>query len=122
MSWNYRIVIVVPAASKSVAEEAARSINSTGPAYDGDAFSMMLSANGAEPATHYGLYTSATDEMIAAMSAALPQIFGVMFWRHGVAGELQASNVTDPTGQAWGLDASLTAAGLREVVQPSPYG
>lgn len=113
--WNYRLVIIVPAASKATAEQAARAINSTGPDYEGDAFTIPLSASGSEPAAHYGLYTSATDEMVAAMASALPQIEGVMFWRHGVGGDLQASNVTEPTGQAWGWAESLAAAGLKNV-------
>jgi len=116
--WSWRVVIIVPAASKSVAEAAARQINSTGPDYAGDAFTLALSATGNAPATHYGLYTSATDEMVEEMASALPSISGVQFWRHGVGGDLQASNVTAPSGQAWGWEQSLDAAGLR-VVAPS---
>lgn len=112
--WSFRIVIVVPAVQKAAAEQAARAINSTGPDYEGNAFTVPLSTNGTTPATHYALYTSATEEMVAAMASALPQISGAMFWRHGVGGDLQASNVTEPTGQAWGWPQSLDAAGLRE--------
>lgn len=115
--WNYRVVIIVPAASKLAAESAARAINSTGPDYEGDAFTVPLSADGGE-ATHYGLYTSATDAMVEAMAAALPGIGGAMFWRHGVDGELKASNVTDASGQAWGWQQSLDAAGLRPPDHP----
>jgi hypothetical protein len=110
--WNYRVIIIVPTASKPAAEQAARAINSTGPDYEGDAFTVPLSSDGSQPATHYGLYTSATDEMVAAMADALPSLVGVQYWRHGVGGDLQASNVTEPTGQAWGWQQSLDAAGL----------
>jgi hypothetical protein len=118
MMWNYRVVIIVPAQSKHAAERAAREINSTGSDYEGDAFTAPLSADGSLPATHYGLYTSATDDMVAAMATALPRIAGVQFWRHGVGGDLQASNVTEPTGQAWGWAESLSSAGLKIVDLP----
>lgn len=115
MMWNWRVIIIVPAAAKIVAEQAARKINSTGPDYQGDAFTVALSASGSEPATHWALYTSATDAMVEAMATALPQVGGAQFWRHDVGGALVASNVTDPQGQAWGLGESLAAAGLRQI-------
>lgn len=110
--WNWRIIIIVPAASKATAEQAARLINSSGPDYDGDAFGSPLSARGTQPATHYALYTSATDAMIESMAFALPSIPGVQFWRHDVSGRLAASNVTAANGQQWGYEESLAAAGL----------
>jgi hypothetical protein len=120
MNWNWRLVIIVSAEAKPSAEQAARAINSTGPDYSGDAFNMPLSAGGSEPVTHWGLYTSATDEMVSAMATALPQIGGAMYWRHGVDGSLMASNVTQAYGQPWGLDESLAAAGLKAVETPFP--
>ena len=113
--WKWRLIIIVPAASKPTAEQAARLINSTGPDYDGDAFGSPLSASGTEPATHWSLYTSATDAMVDAMASALPSILGVQFWRHDVSGRLVASNVTAADGQQWGYEESLKAAGLRTV-------
>lgn len=121
-AWSWRVVIIVPAAAKAAAEQSARDINSTGPDYDGDAFTAALSADGTEPATHWGLYTSATDEMVASMADALPAISGVMYWRHDVGGTLAGSNVTEPVGQPWGWGESLAAAGLADVVPPSPMG
>ena len=118
-AWPWRVVIVVPAAAKNVAEQAARAINSTGPDYVGDAFTVALSADGSEPVTHWGLYTSATDEMVAAMAEALPSL-PAMYWRHDVGGTLVASNVTDASGQPWGMDQSLAAASLRPVTRPNP--
>lgn len=114
--WSYRVVIIVPASSKVAAEHAARAINSTGNDYEGDAVTVALSPDGNSPTTHYGLYTSATDEMVAAMASTLLQIAGVAFWRHDVDGMLLASNVTEPAGQEWGFDQSLAAAGLAVVV------
>jgi hypothetical protein len=116
MMWNWRVIIIVPAESKATAEQAARLVNSTGPDYDGDAFCSPLSESGSLPATHWGLYTSATDSMVEAMAFALPSIPGVQFWRHDVAGNLVASNVTDAAGQAWSYEDSLETSGLR----PSP--
>lgn len=118
MDWPYRIIVIVQAASKDEAEAAARAINSTGCDYEGDAFTTPLSADGSQPPTHYGLYTSATDSMIATMAEALPALPGVMFWRHGKDGTLQASNVTEPIGQPWGWGESLAAAGLIDAMTP----
>lgn len=120
MTWNWRVIIIVPDHAKAAAEQAARAINSTGPDYAGTAFTSPLSDSGNNPPTHWGLYTSATDEMVSGMAQALPQIGGAMFWRHGVDGTLAASNVTPPDGQAWGWEKSLEAAGLADVQSPIP--
>ena len=117
--WSYRVVIIVPSASKPAAEQAARAINSTGPGYDGDAFTSPLSSTGGDPATHWGLYTSATDEMVASMASTLPQIGGAMFWRHDIDGRLVASNVTAADGQLWGWPQSIEAAGLTDIRPPA---
>jgi hypothetical protein len=120
MIWKWRVVIFVPTASKSSAEQAARAINSTGPDYSGDAFTLPLSASGLEPATHWGLYTSATDETVDAMATELPQIAGVQYWRHDIDGRLVTSNVSEPESQAWGWADSLDAADLRVIEKPMP--
>lgn len=116
--WNWRVIIIVPSAAKSAAEQAARQINSTGPDYVGDAFTTPLSAGGNNPPTHWALYTSATDEMVAGMASALPSIAGVQYWRHDVAGLLVASNVTQASEQPWGWMQSLEAAGLKQIFPP----
>jgi hypothetical protein len=120
MNWPWRVVVIVPVSSLAVAEVAARAINSTGPEYAGQAFSMQLSASGDSPATHVGLYTSATDEMLTKMNAALPSVPGVMFWRHDTNGILAASNVTVPSGQTWGWTDSIGSVGLKRILPP-PY-
>jgi hypothetical protein len=51
--------------------------------------------------------------MVEAMAFALPSIPGVQFWRHDVAGNLVASNVTDAAGRAWSYEDSLETSGLR---------
>lgn len=122
LMWNWRIIIIVPSAAKAAAEQAARHINSTGPDYSGDAFTLPLSVSGSEPVTNWGLYTSATDAMVEGMATALPQIGGASYWRHDIEGRLAASNVTQPEWQAWGLSESLAAAGLAVVDSPLPNG
>jgi hypothetical protein len=118
MIWSWRVVIVVPSSAKAAAEQAARAVNSSGPDYEGDAFTTPLSASGGNPPTHWALYTSATDEMVDGMASALPQIGGAQFWRHDIDGRLVASNVTQPEGQAWGFAESLDASGLRQIMPP----
>ena len=120
MNWNWRVIIIVSATAKPPAEQAAREINSTGPDYQGDVFTVPLSLTGLEPVTHWALYTSATDQMVAAMAKALPQIGGAAYWRHDIDGTLVASNVTEANGQSWGWGESLAAAGLQAVNPPMP--
>ena len=119
MMWNWRVIIIIPVASKPAAEQAARSINSTGPDYAGDAFNSALSETGTLPVTHWSLYTSATDEMVQAMASALSIIPSVQYWRHDVTGNLVASNVTEADGQPWGYGESLEADGLLTVSMQS---
>jgi hypothetical protein len=116
--YPWRVSIIVLVSAKAAAEEAARGINSTGPEYDGDAFNVALSPAGTDPASHYGLCTSATDEMIAAMFSALAQIPSAMFWRTDTSDRLVASNVTQAEGQPWGWNESLAAADLQPVDIP----
>jgi hypothetical protein len=115
VSFDYRLAIIVPAASLSAADAAARQINPSGPNYDGNAFTVPLSRTGSGSPTHFAMYTAATQEMIAAMADALPSIPGVMYWRHGIGGDLQASNVTSPIGQSWSWEHSMETVELRVV-------
>jgi hypothetical protein len=116
MIWPWRVIIIVPASSRAAANAFAAQID-WGNTDGSEAFGVPLSSNGLTPPTHYAAYTSATDDMVSAMSAALPQVAGVKYWRHDVQGLLVASNVTQPSGQTWGWAESLAAAGL-VVVQP----
>jgi hypothetical protein len=118
--FRWRVSVVVDVSAKAAAEVAARTINSTGPDYDGEAFNVALSASGEGPATHFGLCTSATDEMVSAMFVALTDISSAMFWRTDTEGHLVASNVTLAESQPWGWNESLAAAGLMPVEHPMP--
>lgn len=120
MTWNWRVIVIVPLASVEAAEAAARHINSTGDDYPGDALTTLLSPTGDDPATHRACYTSATDDMIDRMSEAMSEIPGIMFWTHDVSGALIASSVTEPAMQAWGWTQSLDAAGLAVIPSPMP--
>jgi len=120
VTWSFRVAIVVPASALQAAESLASSVEPD-PSCTGPHFRIELSGDGQRPASHRALCTLATDEMVAAMSAALPNLPGVMFWRWSDDG-LQNSNVTQVSGQAWSFDASLDAAGLQTVraVTPCP--
>jgi len=118
MTYLWQVAIIVPAASKDAAEQAARAINSGGPNYDGEAFNVLLSASGSDPASHFGLCTSATDQMVAAMFDCLALIPGALYWRTDIEGVLVASNVTAAENQPWEWPDSLDAAGLRAVEKP----
>jgi len=116
MNWKWRVIVIVPDESKPTAEQLARGINSSGPEYDGDAFTVPLSASGLLPATHWALYTSATDEIVSAMISAMPGVNGARFWRHDIDGNLVSSNVTAASGQQWSYDRSISEAGLLPIV------
>ena len=120
VSWSYRVAIVVPSSALQAAESLASSVEPD-PSCTGPHFRIELSGDGQRPALAKALCTLATDEMVAAMSAALPNLPGVMFWRWSDTG-LQSSNVTPVSGQSWSFDASLDAAGLQtvQVVTPCP--
>jgi hypothetical protein len=118
VSWSYKVAIVVPASALQAAELLASSVepdlSCTGPH-----FLTELSGDGQRPASHRTLCTLATDEMVATMSAALPTLHGVMFWRWSDEG-LQNSNVTPVSGQSWSFEASLNAAGLCTIQSVTP--
>lgn len=118
MSWSYRVAIIVPASALQAAELLASGVEPD-PSCTGPHFRIELSGDGQRPPSHRAICTLATDEMVAAMSAALPNLPGVMFWRWSEAG-LQTSNVTPVSGQAWSFDASLDAAGLQTVQAVTP--
>jgi hypothetical protein len=118
MMWLWRVIIVVPAEALDTANAFAASID-VGNTDGGPAFTVPLSASGTGPPSHFALYTSATNDMVSAMAAALPAIAGAMFWRHAADGTLAASNVTEPEGQQWGWSDSLAAAGLSVVRPPA---
>jgi hypothetical protein len=121
MNWPYRLIIIVPASAVAQANALAATID-YGNLEGAPAFAAPLSATGDDPATHYSVYTSATDEMVSMMAQALPAVEGAMFWRHAADGTLVASNVTEPAGQQWGWTQSLEAAGLRRIEPQSIDG
>lgn len=118
--WTHRLHIIIPAGEREAANGYAAQLDpDTGGALTfGEA---TLSANGSAPATHILVSTAATDAMLAGMAQVIATnaIAGLQFWRlDALAGTLQASNVSQATGQAWTVDDSLAAAGLVRVVPP----
>lgn len=66
--WNLSIVIIVPAALKDKADYLSCAIGHDD--MPGNTFSVPLSADGSEPATHYGCRTTAKQEFIDIMTGA----------------------------------------------------
>jgi hypothetical protein len=119
MTWPWRLIIIVPAEAKAEANACAAAID-YGNTSGGDAFGIALSSTAADPPTHYGIYISATDDMVAAMADFLPLVVGAQYWRHDAARALVASNVTEAANQQWGWAESLAAVGLTVIPPEFP--
>jgi hypothetical protein len=81
-------------------------------------YGCKLSANGLEPATHYGSSFVVTEAIRAQLeSMGLAQTSGIAYWRCGNPDEiLHASNYPDQaTGMPWSFDACVSAMGLQRV-------
>lgn len=74
--WTLSIVMIVPAALQETANRLACALGHD--TLPGDTFSVPLSADGAEPATHYGCRSAAqqsfVDLLTAAGSGSLPDV------------------------------------------------
>lgn len=66
--WNLSVVIIVPAALRDKADYLSCAIGHDD--MSGNTFSVPLSADGIEPATHYGCRTTAKQEFIDIMTGA----------------------------------------------------
>ena len=81
-------------------------------------YGCKLSANGLEPATHYGSSFVVTESIRQALeSMGLDDTPGITYWRCGNPdGILHATNNPgQSTGMLWGFADSLTAMGLQQV-------
>lgn len=112
--WTHRLHIIIPAGEREAANGYAAQLDpDTGGALTfGEA---NLSADGSAPATHILVSTAATDAMLAGMAQVIAAnaIDGLQFWRLDAATEtLQASNMSEATGQPWSVADTLAAAGL----------
>jgi len=86
-------------------------------------YGCKLSANGLEPATHYGSSFVVTEAIRARLeSMGLAQTPGIAYWRCGDPDEiLHASNYPDQTtGILWSFDASVSVMGLQRVQAEYP--
>lgn len=121
--WTLSIVMVVPAAQRDTANKLACALGHD--VMPGRTFSVPLSSDGSEPATHYGCRTAAQQSFVDLLTAAgqgeLPDVSWADF--ELTAGDIPAvlaALVIDvrPAGQIYGhFDAVLAAQGLARVVE-----
>lgn len=115
MPWPYRHIVIISAAEQAAANVVAAQID---PDDGANTFSVPLSADGNEPATHYGCHTVSDDTMAGAMFDAQPVLTSVKWWRLNPAGEMIDSNTASGTpGVAWRWADALAALGL-QVIEP----
>lgn len=124
--YLYRIHVIIPLADRTAANAIAADIDpDTG---GGETFGdANVSASGHEPGTHVLISTAATETMRGEMLAAFNdwQTNGLSeaprFWQCDIDTDaLQASNVTEATGQTFTVTDVLAAAGLLFVVPEGP--
>lgn len=124
--YLYRIHVIIPLVDRTAANAIAADIDpdSGGGETFGDA---NVSANGHEPGTHILISTAATEAMRGEMLSAFNdwQVNGLSeaprFWQCDINTDtLQASNVTEATGQTFTVTDVLNAAGLLFVVPDGP--
>lgn len=125
-AWSLSLVMIVPAQMRETGNRLACALGHD--VMPGDTFSVPLSTDGVDPATHYGCRTSAqvsfAEMLSAAAGGSLPQID----WSaYGLTVEdvqaVLAGLIADvrPTGEAEGhFDDVLSAHGLARIVEPPP--
>lgn len=121
--WNLSIVMIVPAALQDTANRLSCALGHD--VLPGNTFSVPLSADGSEPATHYGCRTAAKQEFVDILTSAgagdLPEIewadFGLTV--EDIAPVLEALIVdVRPAEQAGGhFDEVLAANALMRLVE-----
>lgn len=115
MNWPYRHIVIVAAVDQAAANVVAASID---PDDGSKTFSVGLSADGSEPATHFGCHTLSDDTMAGAMFDAQPVLASVKWWRLTPAGLLIDSNTPHGTpGDAWRFADAIASQGL-QVIEP----
>ena len=113
--WPYSVVMMVPAAIQALANQLAAGLDH-GPSN----FSVALSANGSEPATHYGCRAQTQQSFIDLLTAAgggtLPEIEGMTPIEVGtVLMQLLADVSTTEDGYSH-FNRVIEANGLQRVV------
>lgn len=127
--WMYFAVVAV--ANAPAVNQAMSQI--TGNPADSQTFSIPLSADGTEPASHYGTICPVTAEIVGRLQASQPQLAPVVTYYHiertldgeEEHGPLLATDSQTPAAQAaltiganWDWNASLIDMGLRIAVNP----
>lgn len=121
-SWNLSIVMIVPAALQDTANRLSCALGHD--VLPGNTFSVPLSSDGSEPATHYGCRTAAqqsfADLLTAAGGGTLPDdiVWGDFGLRTEDVPPLLASLIADvrSAGQADGHFGDVLAANNLAVV------
>ena len=113
--WPYSVVLLIPAASQTAANQVAAGIGH-GP----NNFSVPISADGSEPATHYGCRAQTQQSFIDMLTAAgqgtLPEIEGMTPQEVGaVLMQLQADVSTSEDGYTH-FERVIGEKGLMRVV------
>lgn len=110
----YRHIIVISAAEQSAANTLALSLD---PAGGAATFTVGLSTDGTEPATHYWCSTVSTEALSSAMYASQGSLTSVKWWRvDRTSGVLIDTNTEHGTvGESWSVGDVLTALGLSKI-------
>ena len=120
MGWPYRHIIIVSAAEQAAANVIAAEID---PDDGSGTFGVPLSADGSEPATHFGCFTASDDVMAGAMfnvdAVDPPLLASVKWWRIDAASGLliDGNTIDGEAGQAWTWQDALQALSL-SVIEP----
>jgi len=116
--WQKRIMMIVPA-SEQDADGAAHTLHWTGGDAERATFGVPLSPTGAEPVTHYGSYTSATDPLWAAVQELMAegQYPGLMWYRldRNQTVLVETNSATAETGEPWEWRDALADMGLKRM-------
>lgn len=119
MGWPYRHIIVVSAADQIAANSIAAQID---PDDGSRTFTVPLSPNGLEPATHFACSTlsdQAMAELMFAVDASDPPILSsVVWWRLDSATEhlIDSNSEHGTSGASWSWSEAITALSLTRVV------
>ena len=115
--WLYREIIIIPATATDLMNSLYTCI---GPEVDGEihTFGVPLSADGMEPATHRGMFTSATQEMHDLITEHLAQeeTAAIRHVMDAATETLQeVTNSEAEPGQPWTWPQALEDAGLQTI-------
>ncbi len=122
MQYPWQSVLIVPAANRDAANALAPLVTGGDLLADARTYSVALSPNGSDPATHYACCTAVNAAMLATMQELHPTeaLLGVRHYRWEVATSalVATSSTTAALGATWGWPQSLADGGLAVVAAP----